>query len=698
MTREAPTTPRLTVGLPTYNRACYLRGTLDSVLAQTYTDFELIISDNASTDATEQIAREYAERDPRIRYVRHPRNLGSAFNHTYVIRKARGEFFKWVSDDDLYAPDLFEQCVRALDAHPEIPLAHAWTTSIDGDGVLIEKVPYVMDTGSGSPSERLRSLLYTEGGDDIYGVIRTQILRSMPDVGSFYHSDRTFVAELALHGPFHNYPDHLFYRREHAGRGGQASLSMRRMCSNLDPARANKWRHPKIRLVGEYLAAYLGAIRRAPITRRQKVACLRVLLFWMAGHVRPARNAGRREPTPRIGPQTLRSVAFYGFLGSGNIGNDASLETLLWWFRERMPQVRLSCVTIAPDETQARYGLPSLPLATGRPPSHTRTRASVLHRLAGRIRDIPHAVTIARSADAVVVPGMGVLEEKLGTRPWGMPAWLLSVAVACRLLGRRFVLIGVGAEPIAHPVTRRIFHALVRSSAYVSYRDAESASAMRDSGRRPDAVGTDIAFAHPAPVDPVPQPGLIVFGVMDYHGPADDRDEGRAVHEQYVASMVEAVAGLVGAGDRVEIVVGDSVDVSVGERIRDHVLRRLPEAAGAVAVRVATTFEELTKQMSGAEVVVASRYHNVICALRLGRPVISLSYGDKNAWLMRRFGLEGHERPIEELQPQALLAEIAGLRPDGAALSERILATAGELQRESIMLLSDATEKMFHRS
>ena len=119
--------PRLTVGLPTYNGEEYLAQALDSLLAQTFTDFELIISDNASTDATESIARAYAARDPRIRYVRHPRNRGSAFNHTYVIREARGEYFKWASDDDLYAPDLLERCVEALDNRPEIPLAHAWT-------------------------------------------------------------------------------------------------------------------------------------------------------------------------------------------------------------------------------------------------------------------------------------------------------------------------------------------------------------------------------------------------------------------------------------------------------------------------------------------------------------------------------------------------------------------------------------------
>src|SRR3954453_4981221 len=282
MTPDATKGPRLTVGLPTYNGERYLASALDSLLAQTFTDFELIISDNASTDATESIARAYAARDPRIRYVRHPRNRGSAFNHTYVIREARGEYFKWASDDDLYAPDLLERCVEALDARPEIPLAHAWTTSIDEHGDIVAKLPYVLETDSGSPVTRFRSLLYGDGGDDIYGVIRTRIVQAMPDYGSYYHSDRTFVAELALHGPFHQVPDPLYFRREHSGRSGAASVSMRRMVSILDPARADTRRHPKVRLVAEDLGAYVAGIRRAPIGLRQKAGCPGALLGWSA--------------------------------------------------------------------------------------------------------------------------------------------------------------------------------------------------------------------------------------------------------------------------------------------------------------------------------------------------------------------------------------------------------------------------------
>ena len=126
--------PRLTIGLPVYNGENYLAESLDALLGQTFEDFELIISDNASTDATADICRRYEQLDSRVSYFRQPRNIGLAPNHNFVVEQARGELFKWASDDDLYARDLLERCVEALDENPDVVLAHSWTAMIDGSG------------------------------------------------------------------------------------------------------------------------------------------------------------------------------------------------------------------------------------------------------------------------------------------------------------------------------------------------------------------------------------------------------------------------------------------------------------------------------------------------------------------------------------------------------------------------------------
>jgi glycosyltransferase involved in cell wall biosynthesis len=121
----------VSVGVPVYNGARYVARTLDSLLAQTLTDFELIITDNASTDATESICRDYAQRDSRIRYHRADTNLGVVRNFNWCVELARGEYFHWHAADDMAAPTLLEKCVAVLDADPSVVLAFARTMLID---------------------------------------------------------------------------------------------------------------------------------------------------------------------------------------------------------------------------------------------------------------------------------------------------------------------------------------------------------------------------------------------------------------------------------------------------------------------------------------------------------------------------------------------------------------------------------------
>jgi len=286
----ASAVPRLTLGLPVYNGERFLAASLDALLAQTFTDFELIISDNASTDGTGDIARRYEAIDRRVRCVRHAQNRGSAFNHNFLIEQARGEFFKWVSDDDLYAQDLLQKCVCALDSRPEIALAHAWTAFIDEDGQISNKFDYPLTTDVPDPVQRFRSLLYTQGGDDFYGLIRMSVLRQVAHHGSYHFADRTFVAELSLWGPFHNVPEFLYFRRDHPMRASRVGRDIRRRCARLDPARANRWRHPMVRLLAEYLLGYVSAIRRSPLSPSDRRRSLSVLAVWVARHANPLRR------------------------------------------------------------------------------------------------------------------------------------------------------------------------------------------------------------------------------------------------------------------------------------------------------------------------------------------------------------------------------------------------------------------------
>ena len=127
-------TPRVSVGVPVYNAEKYLRQSLESLLAQTFEDVEIIISDNCSADATEAICREFAQRDSRIRYLRQPENLGAIANFNHVFAEARGEYFKWAAYDDLCEPTFLQRCVDVLDKNPDVGWCHSKSDRIDADG------------------------------------------------------------------------------------------------------------------------------------------------------------------------------------------------------------------------------------------------------------------------------------------------------------------------------------------------------------------------------------------------------------------------------------------------------------------------------------------------------------------------------------------------------------------------------------
>jgi glycosyltransferase involved in cell wall biosynthesis len=290
--------PRLSIGLPVYNGEKYLAESLNSLLGQSYRDYELIISDNASTDSTEDICRRYLSMDSRIRYIRQPRNIGAAPNHNFVFQESRGELFKWVAADDLYAQDLLERCVAALDDHPDFVLAHSWTGAMNEVGKVTQTLPYPLTTDVDRAPERFRAMLFGTGGndmgmiraDDMYGIMRSEMLRRVQPHGSFYRADRVLMTEIALNGKFYQVPEWLYFRRDHSDRPQHAAPSVRGWCANLDPRRASRLRNPTARLLAEYLWGYVAATRRAPLSSVDRRACQTILLGWIAERALPAMN------------------------------------------------------------------------------------------------------------------------------------------------------------------------------------------------------------------------------------------------------------------------------------------------------------------------------------------------------------------------------------------------------------------------
>lgn len=294
--------PRLTVGLPVYNSEQYVAESIESLLGQSYTDFELVISDNASTDDTPGICQRYAKQDGRIRYYRQPKNVGLAPNHNFCATQARGDLFKWAAGDDLYHRDLLSRCVEVLDERPEVVLVHSYTALIDAESNMYRATAYSLATSASRPSDRFGSLLHGNGGDDDGGVIRRTALLQTAMKNSYHHADRTTITELALYGPFYHVPEWMYFRRDHPDRAERAYPGARARCANMDPRRANPWLHPIPRLLGEYLWAYIAMIQKAPLSPAERRACYSHLVTWIARRSKPHHLVSSEPPVAESQP------------------------------------------------------------------------------------------------------------------------------------------------------------------------------------------------------------------------------------------------------------------------------------------------------------------------------------------------------------------------------------------------------------
>jgi glycosyltransferase involved in cell wall biosynthesis len=262
--------PRVTVGMPVFNGERFLPEALDSVLAQTFRDFELVVSDNASTDGTEQICRSYMCRDPRIRYYRSGTNRGAAWNHNRVFELARGEYFKWWSHDDLCAPEFLEQCVAVLDNDPGVVLCFPRTQMVDAERQPLTKyASRAASADSLHPYKRFRGVLDPyHWCFPVYGLGRAAFLRQTPLIGNYTGSDGVLLADLALRGRFHEIPSTLSFNRDHPSRSIRM-YSMYTAPSWYDPSLKGKISFPHWRLLGEYARTVASSNLRG----WQKICC-----------------------------------------------------------------------------------------------------------------------------------------------------------------------------------------------------------------------------------------------------------------------------------------------------------------------------------------------------------------------------------------------------------------------------------------
>jgi len=291
-------TPLVSVGLFVYNGERFIEETLRSILNQTFTDFELIISDNASTDRTGEIAEAYAKRDDRIRYYRSEKNMGAGWNVRRVYELATGKYFKQSAADDLLEPDFLQRCVEILERDPDCVVAYASTKEIDANGTFIKNYVTPLKVDSNDPVARFREMLLVSSWCyQIFGVMRMSALHQIPPQGSYVSGDHVLLVRMSLLGRFYEVPERLFISRHHSGQSIRI-LPVRvqqprrfRLTSRYctlpspewwDPAKTQTISFPEFRKLLEYFLS----VYRAPLGTGQKLRCYSILLAWTKTHFR----------------------------------------------------------------------------------------------------------------------------------------------------------------------------------------------------------------------------------------------------------------------------------------------------------------------------------------------------------------------------------------------------------------------------
>ncbi|MFI5806131.1 polysaccharide pyruvyl transferase family protein [Streptomyces sp. NPDC051561] len=387
-------------------------------------------------------------------------------------------------------------------------------------------------------------------------------------------------------------------------------------------------------------------------------------------------------------------VGVFGLLGSGNLGNDGSLEAVLGYLRAEHPDAVVDALCGGPEVVASRYGIPATRLHWYAGEYRTASRAgAIAGKGLGKLVDVARTAAWVRRHDVVIVPGMGVLEATLPLRPWGFPYSLFLLCASGRLLGTRVALVGVGAAAIRNRPTRALVRRSARLAAYRSYRDELSRDAMHAMGVNTsrDKVYPDLAFALPTPAakNPPGPPGPVCVGVMDFHGGNDDRARAEEIHRRYLDGTTRFVRTLVEEGRHVRLLTGDACDAPVVAAILDAVDSPLVTAADAGSLA------ELMAEMAAADTVVATRYHNLVCALKVGTPTLALTYAAKSEVLMDRMGLGGFCHPAREVDADRLLKQFRALEKRAAELRRTLAGRNQVAARQLRDQFTDLTRSLF---
>ncbi|MEZ5937910.1 MAG: polysaccharide pyruvyl transferase family protein [Hyphomonadaceae bacterium] len=383
-----------------------------------------------------------------------------------------------------------------------------------------------------------------------------------------------------------------------------------------------------------------------------------------------------REP----GSKRPLRVGVLGQFGIGNLGNDGSLQAMLDHIRRVDPEADITCICSDPDLISRRHGVAAQPIRVGggRP-----LLGKLLLGAPKFLKTLRHAQSVTRGLDLVVVPGTGVLDD-FNEKPSGLPFDMWVWSRSAKANGARMAFVSVGAGPITHGRSRRYVKEAAAAADYRSYRDIPSFEFMKSIGalEADDQIYPDIAFSLPAPpvvLSRVDERIVVALGVMAYRGWSGRGEDGAGVYRDYVARMADYVGWLVETGRRVRFLIGKDSDLRTAEDIRKAALIASPGAAEYVApVAAMESLQDVMSELAHADIAVVTRFHNLVCALKMHVPTVSIGYADKNRSLLEEMGLGAFSQEIESLDLDTLKSHTDQIIETRAAHRSRIAERVAE--------------------
>jgi len=395
-----------------------------------------------------------------------------------------------------------------------------------------------------------------------------------------------------------------------------------------------------------------------------------------------------------------RKICFFGIFGSGNLGNEATLCAILSNLRRIVPNAEIACICSGPQETAAEYNISAFPMKEKPLPPVTNQLVKGLRRIfVGIPMEVYRwykAITILKDADMLVMTGTGMLGD-FGILPTNLHYEIVKWSLAAKLCRCKLLFVSVGVGPIRHWLSRVLVKTALRLADYRSYRDTFSKDYLEGIhfDTKNDFVCPDLAFSLPKTMIPPDTAkelrGTVVgVGIMTYRNKSNSGEADNRIYHAYITKLSLFVSWLLDQGYIVRLLIGDAV---YDERVRQDMRLSLERNGikyqqGRIIDNPASSVNDVLSQLAATDAVIASRFHNVLLALLLGKPVVAISYHEKVDALMAALGLADFCQDIENIDVDKLIEQFTTIEQCAGILKPQI-AQKAEVYRRALEVQYD---------